>query len=98
MILGWDKWTCARGYDNHDNTLIMHDRVLFRASYHELGRLSRPYCIHLPLIMSQAKDMLETLGSILTTDTFWHGMQSSQEPDECVEIRNDSTVATQRQS
>ena len=35
VILGSYNWTDAGAYDNDENTLIIHDRVLARAHYAE---------------------------------------------------------------
>jgi phosphatidylserine/phosphatidylglycerophosphate/cardiolipin synthase-like enzyme len=39
VILGSYNWTAAGGYDNDENTLIIHDRTLARAYYAEWQRL-----------------------------------------------------------
>jgi phosphatidylserine/phosphatidylglycerophosphate/cardiolipin synthase-like enzyme len=104
VILGSYNWTDAGAYDNDENTLIIHDRELARAYYHEWERLQTelgPFQNYLPLVMkivpAPTLDPTPTshppfTGNVVITGVFYDGVKASAEPDEYVEIRNDDTV------
>jgi phosphatidylserine/phosphatidylglycerophosphate/cardiolipin synthase-like enzyme len=94
VILGSYNWTDGGAYQNDENTLIVHDRELARAYYKEWERLSTPFSVHLPLVMSQLEPTPETSDDIVITDIFYDGV-GHQEPDEYVEIRNDDSTPIQ---